>query len=385
MKMVAQHPRRPGALGSDRCGGGKGLWREGAPNRTCASPAIRASSRRTTPAEGNWASPPCSRSTPTSFLADIRRSQDRKAGADGDRRRGRQDHRGPAQAAHQLQGPIAPRQGDRVVIDFTGRKDGEEFRWRQGQRLSGDGRRRHDAAGFRGPDGRRQGRREQDLRHDLPRRLPAANLAGKHGAVRDDREEGRGRPPARGRRRFRQVSSASPTATSPRCAPRSGQPGARGEARMQASLKEQVMDALLKVNPIEVPKALVGMESEQMAEAPAATWRSRGMGMKNIPVEAVVVHRAGDAPRQAGPDAGRAGQEPRTCTSSPSRCAPSSTNLRKPSRTPRKWCAGTIPSRNAWPRPRRWPWRTTWWSGCWPTPRCQTKDVAFDALMGNAA
>jgi trigger factor len=37
--------------------------------------------------------------------------------------------------------------------------------------------------------------------------------------------------------------------------------------RLLAKVKEQVMDALLKVNPIEVPKALVEMESEQMAEA----------------------------------------------------------------------------------------------------------------------
>ncbi|WP_294989016.1 trigger factor [Sulfuritalea sp.] len=56
--------------------------------------------------------------------------------------------------------------------------------------------------------------------------------------------------------------------------------------RLQAKVKEQVMDALLKVNPIEVPKALVAMESEQMAETARRDMESRGMGMKNIPVEA---------------------------------------------------------------------------------------------------
>jgi trigger factor len=56
--------------------------------------------------------------------------------------------------------------------------------------------------------------------------------------------------------------------------------------RLLAKVKEQVMDALLKVNPIEVPKALVQMESEQMAEAAKRDMEQRGMMVKNIPVEA---------------------------------------------------------------------------------------------------
>ncbi|MDP2825055.1 MAG: trigger factor [Sulfuritalea sp.] len=56
--------------------------------------------------------------------------------------------------------------------------------------------------------------------------------------------------------------------------------------RLLAKVKEQVMDALLKVNPIEVPKALVEMESQQMAETARRDMESRGMGMKNIPVDA---------------------------------------------------------------------------------------------------
>jgi trigger factor len=55
--------------------------------------------------------------------------------------------------------------------------------------------------------------------------------------------------------------------------------------RLLAKVKEQVMDALLKVNPVDVPKALVGMEAEQMAEAARRDMEQRGMGMKNIPVE----------------------------------------------------------------------------------------------------
>jgi trigger factor len=55
--------------------------------------------------------------------------------------------------------------------------------------------------------------------------------------------------------------------------------------RLLAKVKEQVMDALLKVNPIEVPRALVMMEAEQMAEAAKRDMEQRGMMMKNMPVD----------------------------------------------------------------------------------------------------
>ena len=56
--------------------------------------------------------------------------------------------------------------------------------------------------------------------------------------------------------------------------------------RLQARVKDQVMDALLKVNPIDVPKALVEMESAQMAEAAKRDMEQRGMMVKNMPVDA---------------------------------------------------------------------------------------------------
>ena len=55
--------------------------------------------------------------------------------------------------------------------------------------------------------------------------------------------------------------------------------------RLQAKIKNQVMDALLVVNPIEVPKSLVDMESQQMAEAALNDLKSRGMLAKNVPVD----------------------------------------------------------------------------------------------------
>ena len=55
--------------------------------------------------------------------------------------------------------------------------------------------------------------------------------------------------------------------------------------RLQARVKNQVMEALLAVNPIEVPKALVQLESEQMAEAAKRDLEQRGMAVKNVPVD----------------------------------------------------------------------------------------------------
>jgi trigger factor len=54
--------------------------------------------------------------------------------------------------------------------------------------------------------------------------------------------------------------------------------------RLQARVKQQVMNMLLAVNPIDAPKALVEMESQQMAEAARQDMESRGMTAKNIPV-----------------------------------------------------------------------------------------------------
>ncbi|MFA7279210.1 MAG: trigger factor [Sterolibacterium sp.] len=55
--------------------------------------------------------------------------------------------------------------------------------------------------------------------------------------------------------------------------------------RLQSRLKNQVMDKLLSVNPIEIPKSLVEIESRQMAEAALHDLEARGMSAKNVPVE----------------------------------------------------------------------------------------------------
>lgn len=56
--------------------------------------------------------------------------------------------------------------------------------------------------------------------------------------------------------------------------------------RLMARVKNQVMDALLAVNEIDVPKALVDAEAQQMAENALKDMQARGMDAKNMPVEA---------------------------------------------------------------------------------------------------
>lgn len=56
--------------------------------------------------------------------------------------------------------------------------------------------------------------------------------------------------------------------------------------RTQAKVKEQVMEALLAVTPIEVPKALVEAEAGQLANNARRDLEMRGLKTKDIPVEA---------------------------------------------------------------------------------------------------
>jgi trigger factor len=150
-------------------------------------------------------------------------------------------------------------------------------------------------------------------------------------------------------------------------------------------VKEQVMDALLKVNPIEVPKALVEMEAEQMAEAARRDMEKRGMGMKNIPVEPSWFTEQATRRVKLGLLLAEL-VKAKDLHVKPEQVRAIVDEFAETFEDPRKWCAGTIPSRSAWPRPRRWRWRTTWWSGWWLAKTTDSEvPIAFDALMGNAA
>jgi trigger factor len=56
--------------------------------------------------------------------------------------------------------------------------------------------------------------------------------------------------------------------------------------RLMTRVKNQVMDALLAVNNIDVPKSLVDMEAQQMAENALKDMQSRGMDAKSMPIDA---------------------------------------------------------------------------------------------------
>lgn len=56
--------------------------------------------------------------------------------------------------------------------------------------------------------------------------------------------------------------------------------------RLRARVKEQAMNALLETNPIDVPQAMVQAEARQMAEHALNDLKQRNPQMKNMPVEA---------------------------------------------------------------------------------------------------
>jgi trigger factor len=55
--------------------------------------------------------------------------------------------------------------------------------------------------------------------------------------------------------------------------------------RIEAKVKDQVMEALLKTNPIAVPNALVEMEIQRLMEAARHDMEQRGMKIKDMPIQ----------------------------------------------------------------------------------------------------
>lgn len=56
--------------------------------------------------------------------------------------------------------------------------------------------------------------------------------------------------------------------------------------RLQAKIKDQVMDGLIKANPIDVPNALVEMEIERLIQMARQDMEQRGMKVKDFPMQA---------------------------------------------------------------------------------------------------
>jgi trigger factor len=180
----------------------------------------------------------------------------------------------------------ASQNGDRLVIDFVGRKGGEEF---QGGKAS-------DYAvmvggGMMLPDFEAQmiGVKAGETKSfdvAFPADYHAADLAGAtvqfEMTVKKVEEP---RVPEVDAEFARQLGVADGDTAKMRAEVQANLER-EVKKRLQARVKDQVMDALLKVNPIDVPKALVEMESAQMAEAAKRDMEQRGMMVKNMPVDA---------------------------------------------------------------------------------------------------
>ena len=55
--------------------------------------------------------------------------------------------------------------------------------------------------------------------------------------------------------------------------------------RVEARLKQQALDALLAATPLELPKALVGQETQELVQRAAADLQARGMKLEQLPMD----------------------------------------------------------------------------------------------------
>jgi trigger factor len=55
--------------------------------------------------------------------------------------------------------------------------------------------------------------------------------------------------------------------------------------RIEARVKQQALEALLAATPLELPKSLVGMETQELVERAAADLRARGLKLEKLPLD----------------------------------------------------------------------------------------------------
>jgi trigger factor len=61
--------------------------------------------------------------------------------------------------------------------------------------------------------------------------------------------------------------------------------------RIEARVKHQALEALLAVTPLELPKALVALETQELAQRAAADLRARGLKVEKLPIEPAVFEK----------------------------------------------------------------------------------------------
>jgi trigger factor len=176
--------------------------------------------------------------------------------------------------------------GDRVVIDFTGKLNGEVFQGGQATDypvVLGEGRMLPDfengIAGLKAGESR-----TFDL--TFPADYQVSELAGKQVSF-EVTLKGVEAPqlPAVDADFARSLGIEDGDVAKMRAEIRSNLES-EVKKRIKARIKEQAMQALLDANPLDVPKALIEQESESMAEAARQDLANRGVDIKNMPVDA---------------------------------------------------------------------------------------------------
>lgn len=175
--------------------------------------------------------------------------------------------------------------GDRVVIDFVGKKNGEEF----------EGGKATDYPVFLGagrmlPDfeaalvGVAEGE-EKTFDVKFPEDYHAKELAGAtvQFSIQVKRVD-EPKLPALDAEFARQLGIADGDLDKMRAEVRANLER-EVKKRLQARIKEQAMNILLEANPIDVPKAMVELEARQMAEKALADLKRRNPRMKDMPIE----------------------------------------------------------------------------------------------------
>lgn len=179
----------------------------------------------------------------------------------------------------------AAQEGDRVVINFTGRKDGEVFEGGQAQDFpfvigAGSMLKDFEAAVTGLETG---GSKTFDM--TFPEDYHAKQLAGQAvqfevGVVRVEEPK----LPEVDEGLARALGISDGDVDKMRVEVRSNLER-EVKRRLQARVKEAVMTALIEVTPIDVPKALVAKESEELAENAKRDLETRGMKTQDIPVD----------------------------------------------------------------------------------------------------
>ncbi|MBT0961432.1 trigger factor [Denitromonas iodatirespirans] len=175
---------------------------------------------------------------------------------------------------------------DRVVIDFTGRKDGEVFEGGQATDFPfviGAGSMLKDFE--EAVDGLKAGE-TKTFNMTFPEDYHAANLAGQTVEFEITvKEVGAAKLPEIDAEFAKSLGVADGDVAKMRDEVKANLER-EVSRRIKSRIKEQAMDALLAANPIDVPKALVSREAEQLAENARRDMEARGMQTKDLPVSA---------------------------------------------------------------------------------------------------